>query len=439
MKAILTIILIILGISANAQGINRAKLDSAFNIIEENQQGMGSISLFHKGEEIYQKTFGYADVENEIKANSTTKYRIGSISKTFTAVVIMQLIEDKKLKLDTPLSKFYPQIKNAKKITIEHLLLHRSGIFNITNSEDYFDWNTYKISEDDMLEKIKEKGVVFQPGTQFSYSNSGYILLTYIAEKVTGKSFAELVLMDICIPCGLNLTSYGHKIKPLENEALSYKKMKNWKLEAETDVTVPVGAGALISTSTELNKFLLCLFKENKLVKKKNLKKMKTLVDGFGMGMFTVPYNEKTGIGHTGGIDGFQSNSFYFEDEDFAISYLSNGVVMPVNDIILMPLHSFFGNDFDFPQFQPSVDVPEKTLQSYVGTYSAEGFPAKITITTEDGILIAQATSQPSFTLTTVSETEFVFKPASVKMIFNAEKKSMKFFQFGSEFELTKE
>lgn len=439
MKTIITIILIILGISANAQEINRAKLDSAFNIIEENQQGMGSISLFHKGKEIYQNTFGYADVENGIKANSTTQYRIGSISKTFTAVIIMQLIEGKKLKLKTKLSKFYPQVKNAKKITIEHLLLHRSGIFNITSSDDYFDWNINAISEEEMVKKIVAKGVDFEPGEKFSYSNSGYILLTYIAQKVSGKSLDELLQSQICEPCGLKLTAFGGKIEPQNNQALSYSKLKDWKLEAETDMSVPEGAGALISTPTELNQFLLCLFKENKLIKEKNLNKMKTLVDGFGMGMFSVPYNEKSGIGHTGGIDGFQSNAFYFEDDDFAISYISNGVVLAVNDVVLNPLHDFFGKEYELPEFKQFVEVPEDILKSYVGTYSAEGFPVKIMISTENGILIGQATGQPSFALTSVSNTEFVFESVSVKMIFNSEDGTMKFSQFGAEYDLKKE
>ncbi len=122
-------------------------MDDLFLQIETFDKAMGSISIFKDGKPVYEKAFGMADVINNQKADIDTKYRIGSISKTFTAVIIMKLIEDKKLSLSTPLSQFYPEISNAESITIEHLLRHRSGINSFTETDDYLSWNTQKKSK----------------------------------------------------------------------------------------------------------------------------------------------------------------------------------------------------------------------------------------------------------------------------------------------------
>ena len=123
-----------------AQDFDISKMDSLFSTINTNQRGMGSISIFNDGKEVYKNSIGFADVAMGIRANSTTKYRIGSISKSFTAAIIMQLVDEKKINLDTRLSEYYPDIVNAEGISIESLLRHRSGIFNFTNAEDYLSW-----------------------------------------------------------------------------------------------------------------------------------------------------------------------------------------------------------------------------------------------------------------------------------------------------------
>src|SRR5690606_31512331 len=117
---------------SHAQTPNIKLLDSLFQYIEANDKNMGSVSVYKDGKEIYQKTIGYASISDQVKANAKTKYRIGSVSKTFTAAIIMQLVDQGKLTLDTRLKQFFPQIPNAEKITIEHLLRHESGLFNFT-------------------------------------------------------------------------------------------------------------------------------------------------------------------------------------------------------------------------------------------------------------------------------------------------------------------
>ena len=178
-KVVLAILFVIASATiCQSQHFNQQRLDSLFDMIENNDRGMGNISLFKDGKEIYRRSYGYANLETKAKNNAGTRFRIGSISKTFTAVIIMKLIENKQLSLDTKLSTFYPQLESADKITIRQLLQHRSGIFNLTNAEDYASgWHKNTFSKKDLLDKIASRKNIFEADTKVSYSNSNYILL----------------------------------------------------------------------------------------------------------------------------------------------------------------------------------------------------------------------------------------------------------------------
>ena len=177
MKNIILLFTIVLCANLSAQDFDQQKLDSLFQLIESNQKAMGSISIFENGKETYHNAFGFASKEENLRANDRTKYRIGSISKTFTATIIMNLVEEGKLSLTTKLSGFYPEIKNAQIITVEQLLKHRSGIFNFTSAEDFTSWMEQPISKEGLVKKIVANGSVFEPNEKFEYSNSNYVLL----------------------------------------------------------------------------------------------------------------------------------------------------------------------------------------------------------------------------------------------------------------------
>jgi D-alanyl-D-alanine carboxypeptidase len=425
-------------LNVSAQTFDKAKLDSFFSLLEKNNKGMGSISIFKEGKEVYTKSIGYADVEHGLKADNETVYRIGSISKTFTATMIMQLVESGKLTLEDKLSKFYPDVPNAEKITIEHLLRHRSGIFNFTNAEDYEKWMLESFSREQLLEKVKSYESAFEPNAKASYSNSNYVLLSMIIEKIEGKSFNELLKSKITKNNRLIKTYQGGTINYKGNEALSYTKLKNWDKMPETDMSIPLGAGAVVSTPTDLNTFLTALF-NNKIVEEKQVEQMKKMVDGFGIGLFQFPFNGKAAFGHTGGIDGFQSMAGYFPKEKVSIAYISNGVVMPVNDIMIAALSIYFGEKYELPVFEPAFEVKAEDLDQYLGVYSTPAFPLKLTITKKEGILMAQGTGQPSFPLEASGEHKFKFDAAQLKLTFLPKENKMVLEQGGAKFEMTKE
>ncbi|WP_271764922.1 serine hydrolase domain-containing protein [Aquimarina algiphila] len=418
------IIAFLISYTINAQKINKAKLDSLFSVIDHKNKGMGSVSVLENGIEIYQHTMGYADLKNKVKASHNTKYRIGSITKTFTATIIMQLIEEKKLSLGTFLSDYFPKIPNADKITIKHLLKHRSGLYNITNDKDFRKWMVVPNTRQQMLDRIEKKEIQFKPDEKGKYSNTNYVLLSYIAEDIEEKSYAEILKSRIITPCHLKNTYYGSKINSKENEALSYHMDEEWMLQPETDMSVPIGAGAIVSTSKDVAIFYHNLFSD-KLVSKESLLKMKDLEDSYGMGLVQFPYDHKENFGHSGGIDGFQSVAIYVPEDKLSISYLSNGVILGLTEILVGVANIYYDLEYKLPEFKPALQLKTEELDAYLGVYIGEEFPFEITMTKEDTTLIVSAKKGPTFPVESHAKNKFQSNRAGVHIEFFPEQNKM--------------
>jgi D-alanyl-D-alanine carboxypeptidase len=348
----LPFLFVFFGYQVNAQNIyNVEKLDSLFNIISANDLAMGSISIFSNGEEVYQHSMGYLDLEKKIKANPSTKYRIGSITKTFTAVVILQLMEEGKLEMNTLLKEFLPQVPNSEKITVQHLLRHQSGLFNITDDKDFRSWMTIPQIRKEMLDRLIKNGILFEPAEKTEYSNTNYLLLSYIAEVIEDNGYAEIVKNRIIDKLNLANTFYGGKINPEDNQARSYvKSEKKWDLAPETDMSVPMGAGALVSTPGDLNTFFCNLFEGN-LVSENSLKAMKSITNGMGIGLMKLPVKEIEGYGHGGGIDGFSSVAVHLPNENLNIAFIANALDYPLNNILMGVMKIILEQEYELPDF----------------------------------------------------------------------------------------
>ena len=436
-KLFFTLFSIVFTTIISAQNFEKAKMDSLFKLIDANEKSMGSISIYHESKEVYQYSMGYADVEKKQKANALTKYRVGSVSKIFTSAIILQMVEEGKLNLETTLDRFYPEIPNAKSITIEQLLRHRTGLFNFTNAPEYLEWMEKPKSKEALLELFVKNGTTFEPGDKFEYSNTNYVLLSFIVETIDGKSFAEILKQRIAVPLALTNTYYGGKIDPARNEAKSYTRANTWVQATETDMSIPTGAGAIVSAPSDLNLFLIALF-SGKVISNESLSKMKEMKDGYGLGLIQFPFFEKKAFGHTGGIDGFQSSASFFPDENIAITMLVNGASMPSNDILIGALSIYFGRDYKLPEFTPAILLTAEELSSFAGTYSSEGFPLKITISQQGGALFGQATGQPMFPLEAFEKNKFRFEPARLIIEFYPEENKLILLQGGGRFELTR-
>ena len=415
-----------------SQNIDKEKLDAYFDTLANNNRFMGSVAVSKNNELIYSKSVGFSDIEQGLKANENSKYRIGSISKTFTAALVFKAVEENKLNLNQTIDKFFPSINNADKITITHLLYHRSGIPNFTDDKSYLDWNTQPKTEQEMIEIISKAGSDFEPDTKASYSNSNFVLLTYILEKIYKKPYSEILKEKIVNPVGLQNTYYGGKINIKNNECYSYKYAEGWKIESETDMSIPLGAGGIVSTPIDLNLFSEALF-TGKIVSTNSLQQMKTIKDQFGMGLFVMPFYDQIGFGHTGGIDGFGSMFVYYPDSNISFAYTSNGINYNGNDIAIAVLSAVYNKPIEIPEFTTWTTTDEE-LNNYLGVYSSKQLPLKITITKIDGKLFGQATGQPSFPLEATSKDRFEFKQAGVILEFNLSDKTMILKQSGGVF-----
>jgi D-alanyl-D-alanine carboxypeptidase len=423
-----------------AQKLNTSKIDSLFDALSNNNKAMGSIAISKNGKMLYAKAIGFSSIAEKVKSTEKTKYRIGSITKTFTTVLVLQLIEEKKLSLTTTLDKYFPSVPNAKSITISNLLNHRSGIHNFTNDPEYLTWMMKPKTKDEMVAIIAKSPSDFQPDSKAEYSNSNFVLLGFIIEKLRTKTYSEVLAERITKKIGLTETNYGTATDVKRNESYSYNWMNGkWNQEPETDMSVPHGAGAIVSTPSDLTKFLEALF-AGKLVKSESLSKMKTITDNYGMGLFQFPFDGKKGFGHTGGIDGFASSASYFPSDSLAVAYCTNGQVYAMNDILIGVLSIYFNRPYVIPTFKASsYSVNTEDLDKYLGIYSSQQLPLKITITKNEAVLTAQATGQSSFPLDATEKDRFKFESAGVVLEFYPEKGEMILKQAGGVFQFTKD
>lgn len=427
-KFILTVVILqaVLIYSAHCQNeFSKASEDSLLTLLVQKDKTMGSIALMDKGSMIYTRAIGYASVSPEkIESTPNTKYRIGSVSKMFTSTLIFQLIEENKLQLSTTLDRFFTQIPNAEKITIGNLLNHRSGIHNFTMDAAYTSYMTKPRTRSEMVEIISAFASDFEPGTKFVYSNSNYVLLGYIIEDLRKEPYNDALQKFICSKAGLTDTYYGGATDLAKKESYSYMNQGSWQKLPETDMSIPHGAGAIVSTPGDMVRFITALF-DGKLVSAESVGTMKTISDGMGrgkgmemgMGIMKFPYEEKTVYGHAGGIDGFSSLLVYIPDDRVAVSYCSNGTGYSVNDIIVRTLNNYYGRKQKLPQFSIYAVNPED-LDKYLGVYSSPSAPIKLTISKKDDILYGQGTGQPSFPLEASAKDEFKFDAAGIIIVF---------------------
>lgn len=434
---------IFLGLSSTSlfsQAINTSRLDSLFDALSKNNKTMGSVAIAKNGKIIYTRSLGYSNIsDNEnTPASSKTLYRIGSITKMFTATMIFQLIEENRISLNTNLKNFFPNIPNANKITIRTLLNHRSGLFDFVDDQDPV-WLTRPQTKQMIVSKIIKGKIHFLPNENFSYSNTGYLLLAYIIEKITNQTYNENLQKRICKKIQLKNTYSPANNKLKNNEANSFA-FSNSKWKKVTDIYFPnvVGVGDILSTPSDLIKFDEALL-SGKLISQTSLDSMKTFANNtFGMGIMKVPFYSKIGYGHAGDTYGTHTLVANFPSDSLTLASCFNGENYPHNEINIDILHICFNEKYEMPTFK-TFEIPEELLNKYVGVYSSNDLPLKITITKEYNNLFAQATGQADFPLEAIEKNQFRFVPAGIVMTFDIEKNEVIMKQGGRSYRFTKD
>ncbi|MGO4771671.1 serine hydrolase [Flavobacterium sp. W22_SRS_FK3] len=331
-----------------------------------NEYGLfnGSALVAENGKVIFKKGFGFANMEWNIQNQTDTKFRLGSISKQFTAFLIVKLSEDGKLKLDIPITTYLPDYSkaNGDKITIHNLLTHTSGIPNYTDAPDFFkDKSRNPYTPDEFVKTFEKLPLQFTPGEKFSYSNSGYFLLGYIIEKVSGKSYEQYLQETILTPLKMINTGYDHSYSVLKNRASGYeKKGKTIQNAPYIDMSIPYAAGSLYSTVEDLYLWDKSLY-TNQLLSEKSMDLLFTPYintggnDFYGYG-WTIKeaYNNSKNkikvIEHGGGINGFNTIiSRIPADKDLVVLLNNTGgtVLNEMNDAIRSILYN---QPFDQPK-----------------------------------------------------------------------------------------
>lgn len=437
MKKSLSILFLFLSLSTFAQEIRFARIDSLLHYLYENDKFMGSLCIRQGDEVVFKQAYGFSEANKGVRANGATKYKIGSISKTFTATMIMQLVEEKKIVLTTKLNRFFPKIDQSDKITIEHLLYQRTGIKDYANADATLTDVLGKPNTKELiLKKIENYSSMFEPDSQHEYSNSNYFILGLIIEKATKKSFAENFKKRISDKLELKNTYYtNEKTDITKRESYSYTfNGEYWDKIDEWNNDIAFSSGGIISTPEDLTKFIRALFKGN-LVTPASLELMKTLKDTYGMALIRFPFGERKFYGHNGKIEGFGSSMGYYEKDDLSISLIVNGENYSQNDIMIGILSIYYKLPYPFPNFKK---LDADLIQKYSGTFTSKDIPLKINVFEKEGNLFAQATGQPSFPLTFSRDDVFVFAPAGIEMEFTSST-SFILKQGGKKFNFTKE
>lgn len=438
-KIITTITLIFIGGVSFCQTLNTTKLDSLFQTIDTNNKFMGSVSIFQKGKEVYKRNVGFSIIseKEKIKNSADTKYQIGSITKMFTATIIYQLIDEGKLKLDTKLSVYFPEIKNANLISIKSLLGHKSGLFDFVNDIEDEKYLTEKRDKKELLNSIIKGKPNFKPNVKFLYSNSGYLLLSYIIEKITAKKYKDVVQERICNKIKLQNTYSCTSTDVDKNIAKPYSFNGKWNEIKDFYFDNVQGVGDIISTPSDLILFNEALLR-GKLISTKSLGIMKSFSgEQFCFGIMQIPFDDKTAYGHGGDTYGTHSIISTFEKENLSIACVDNGAVMELNEIIYALSKICFNKEYTIPTYN-NVALKTEDLDSYTGIYSCPKFPLKITITKDNVVLYSQATGQNKLQMDAVSKTKFEYKLAGVLLEFILEKNEMVLTQAGKTFIFTK-
>jgi CubicO group peptidase (beta-lactamase class C family) len=423
--------------AGHAQSLDKGKLDQFFDRLAEKNRAMGSLTIAKDGAVLYTRAIGYSQINGGEKKPLTaaSRFRIASITKTFTAVMILQLVEEGKLKLTGTLDKFFPQVPNAQKITILQILSHRSGIPNVRR--DQATWKPgAPITKDEMLALIVKGAPEFEPDTKNSYSNSGYFLLGLILEKLTGKPYDQALEERINSKIGLKDTYMATgRIDVNKGEALTYIHTgSDWKEGFETHPSIGF---QLISTPGDMAKFIQSLF-DLKLISQDSLNRMKTMRDDEGLGIVTFTFAGKTFYGNTGGGDNYGSWLAYQPEEKLVVAYTTNAKVHPVKDIVSGAIDIYYGKPFEIPAFE-TITVSPEVLDKYVGVYSSPDAPKKWTVTRDGGTLFVQPGSESAAALEATVRDKFQLFGGRVVFEFDATKNQMILKRGGRSMVFTKE
>ena len=398
---------------------NLARMEQVIQSFVADKQFMGAVLVARGNDILLDKGYGFANLEWNIPDSPKTKFRLGSITKQFTAASILLLEERGKLSVNDSVKKYMADAPAAwDKITIFNLLTHTSGIPSFTSFPDYPKLEPFPATPAELVARFRDKPLDFQPGEKWSYSNSGYVLLGYLIERISGDSYAHFVQDNIFKPLVMADSGYDSNSAVIQNRASGYTPGQNGIVNAGyIDMTIPLSAGALYSTTEDLLRWEQGLF-AGKLVSPASLKKMTTPFKndyGFGLGIRAVNGQEQ--IDHGGGIEGFNTMLSYYPAEKLTVVVLAN-LNGAAPEEIAADLHTLAeGGTVVLTSERRVVKLDPKIFDGYVGSYQlAPNFILKIT--REGDRFITQATGQGQVEIFPEGDHDFFAKVVNAQITF---------------------
>jgi len=381
-----------------------------------------AVIVVKDGKTVLRKGYGMADLELGVKIEPDMVFRIGSITKQFTGVSILMLIEQGKLAFTDEITKFWPDYPtHGYKITVEHLLTHTSGIKSYTSLPEWLAMWRKDMSVDEIINLFKDKPMDFAPGEKWAYNNSGYILLGAIVEKVSGESYEQFVQRHIFDVLGMKHSSYGSAARIIPRRIPGYSRGKTGlENSAYLSMTQPYAAGSLLSSVDDLALWDAAL-STDKLVKQPTLQRAFTPYKlnsgkstGYGYGWAIVDYEGHQMIEHGGGINGFTTYLLRVPQDRVMVAVLTNkDYGRPTPDDVAFKIASMaIGKPYREPV---SVAVSEKVLDALVGVYEDEDGDQRV-ITRQGSQLYSQRSGGGKQAMFAASESEFFFKESLTRI-----------------------
>jgi D-alanyl-D-alanine carboxypeptidase len=401
------------GAAAAATPEQVARIDALFRAAYPASGPGAAVLVVQDGTPILRKGYGLANVELSVPIRPEMVFRVGSATKQFTSACILKLVEQGRLRLEDPLSKYLPDYPSpAAGVTIEQLLTHTSGIKSATDMPTWFPHMREDWTVEQLIDFFENEPLDFAPGTRWRYTNSGYILLGAILEKVTGRPYAEVVADWIFRPLGMKDTRYGSEAPIIPGRVDGYRKSPDGVINAPyLSMTQPFSAGALVSTVDDLARWQSALDR-GEILSPRSRRRMWTpvvLPDGrssrYGFGWAVWSYEGHAVVEHGGGINGFSTANMRLPGDRIYVAVLSNcsGCADP-RSLALTAATTLLGIPFDQ---RPHAAVPAATLDRVVGSYRDED--SDIWVIARDGDHLSVVAGRP-YAAYPMSESTFFFR-----------------------------
>jgi CubicO group peptidase (beta-lactamase class C family) len=395
-----------------------ARMDQIVQSYVANRQFMGTVLVARGSQVLFSKGYGSANLEWDVPNAPNTKFRLGSVTKQFTAASILLLEQRGKLNVGDPVKKYLPDAPAAwDKITIFHLLTHTSGIPNFTSFPEYRKLEPFAATPAELVARFRDKPLDFEPGEKWSYSNSGYLLLGYLLEKISGDKYEKFVADNIFTPLGMKDSGYDSNSAVIPHRASGYVSgPKGFENAGFIHMSIPHGAGALYSTTEDLLKWEQGLF-GGKVLQPASLEKMTTpFKNNYAFGLAVESAAGRKVIQHGGGIEGFNTDLTYFPEDKLTVVVLGNVNGAAPGEIAKKLSTLAHGEGVKLQSERKEITLDPKVLNRYAGAYQLG--PANMLITVEGNQLVSKLGNQPPAPIFPESETMFFLKAVDAQIEF---------------------